>query len=160
MEIIDLGGRRYRILEVGTLEHLIWMDALIAESGLKNSLLQPLPATPTGAGDFAGKVWERLSKSGRIFDFLGGMLAPEELQDEDWTPAIAQDLARGFKKLTDPGDHARIRSILIALVIGFFEAALPWRQLSATVSAKEGGADPATTMGGRDSSGILATGAP
>jgi hypothetical protein len=160
--IYILGGRRYRMVEAGTLEHLIWMDVLIADSGLRDSLFAPVPATPAGTGDFAGKVWDQLSKSGRIFDYLGGMLIPTDLQDEDWTPAIAAESAARFKKLTDPADHARIRSILIALVIGFFEAALPWRQVSATVSASEEGADLRTAhaMDADDFSAISGTGAP
>lgn len=160
--LYTLGGRPYRLLEVGTLEHLIWMDELTKASGLKSSLLGPIPATPAGAGDFAGKVWDLLSASGLVFDFLAGMLIPAELKDEDWTPAMAQESAARFRKLTDRGDHARIQSILIALVIGFFEAALPWRNLSASVSASEEGAERQAerTTGAEPSSAISASGAP
>lgn len=121
MELIELGCRNFRIIETSTLEHLIWMDRQVTEAGLSRSFRAGL-GTKT-ADEFAAGVWEQISKSGQVFSLLAGMLIPQNLRDEDWTPEEAAKTIAFLKKLTSPVDHARIRSLLVSVVLGFFGSA-------------------------------------
>jgi hypothetical protein len=133
VEIIGLGGRRWRIIETSTLEHVIWMDLQTIESGLGRMLQQPIAASETEA--HAGAIWEAISRSQKAFSLLGGMLVPEVRKDEDWTPDIAELTAHFLKKLTAPEDHARIRALLVSVVLGFFVAGRRSAGLSAAALA-------------------------
>jgi hypothetical protein len=133
MEIIELGGRRWRIIETSTLEHIIWMDLQTIESGLGRTLQQPIPASEAEA--HAGAVWEAISRSQKAFAILGGTLVPEAIPDSDWTPELAEKTGGFMKKLTAPEDHARIRTVLISVVLGFFVAAQASSGLSAAALA-------------------------
>ena len=136
MEIIELGGRHWRILETSTLQHLLWMDQRVAESGLAGLLQQAV--TVKEAGEHAGRIWEQISKSGKALAFLGGMLMPEKIPDIEWTPARAEETMAFLEKLTAPEDHARIRSLLVSVVLGFFGVVRDSFALSLAVSGKRG----------------------
>jgi len=133
METIELGNRRWRIIETSTLEHVIWMDLQTIESGLGRMLQQPVAASEAEA--HAGAIWEAISRSQKAFAILGGMLIPEAIPDGDWTPELAEKTAAFMKKLTAPEDHARIRTLLVSVVLGFFVAARRSSALSAAALA-------------------------
>jgi hypothetical protein len=139
MEVIELGGRKFRIIEKGTLEHQMWMDRQVLETGLSGILRE----APMSSADYAGKIWEQISRQQKVFPLLSGMLIPEGLADVDWTPAEADKTTAFLKKLTAPEDHARVRSLLISVVLGFFGAAQNYAELSGIVSdARPAAASP------------------
>jgi hypothetical protein len=140
VEIIDLGARRWRIIETSTLEHVIWMDLQVIESGLGRMLQQPVAASEGEA--HAGAIWEAISRSQKAFSILGGMLVPETVPDNEWSPVLAENTATFMKKLTAPEDHARIRTLLISVVLGFFVAARRSAGLSAAALEAPGAVAP------------------
>ena len=132
MEVIELGGRRWRILQAGTLEHMIWMDQQVTEAGL-TALLKAAPSE----GEWTDRIWQAISHSGQTFPLLSGMLIPENLSDDAWTPAEAEKTSAFLKKLTAPEDKARIRALLVSVVLGFFGVAQSFAGLSDSVSAAQ-----------------------
>ncbi len=136
METIELGGRRWRIIETGTLERVLWMDRHVVEAGLGRMLQSAAAQNPDAesAGEVAGRIWEQISRADKAIAFLAGSLVPEHLADDAWTWAVADETAMFLKKLTAPEDHARVRSLLVSVVMGFFVAARRSAALSSAVS--------------------------
>ena len=117
---ILLGGRAWRILQSGTLEHAVWIDRLLLESHLRAVRLQPGET----AEQFASRLLDALTVSGKSLDLLAGLLVPGELRDEEWSPEVAAATARFLQKLSGPQDLAAARALLVTAVLGFFEGGL------------------------------------
>lgn len=113
---LELGGHRWRPIQQPTLEHAIWMDKHVLEAGL-HKLTQAPEETEE---QFAARIWELIARSDKVFLFLGGMLLPDELPDDAWTPEEAQRTAARFKKISAPAEMAGLRTHLVALVLYFF----------------------------------------
>lgn len=132
MEHIELGGRRWRILQNGPLEHAIWMDRQVLQANLRG-LRQQAGEAPEA---FANRILDQIIISGTVFHLLSGMLLPEEVKDVDWTPALAEQTSGFLRRLTDERDKMAIRSLLVSLVLVFFVHGLRFSAVSGIASTE------------------------
>lgn len=120
METTKLNGRVYRAIKTSTIEHDFYMIDRIRAAGLDRVTL----AEGENAEQLAMRLLEMTIGTGKAFEILGGLLIPVDVQDIDWTPAIAEETAENIKRTTDDAEKAEIRQQLVALLISFFNAGL------------------------------------
>jgi len=132
LSVVVLAGHAFAPLLVSTIEHDFWLMARIRAARL-DALTK---AEDESAEEFVSRILHEVIDSGRAFELLGGMLIPENVPAEQWTPELAAETAAFIRTLTDPADKARLQSQLISLLIGFFENGLT----SLTTSPKSSGA--------------------
>jgi hypothetical protein len=150
MEKIELGGRTYVPVKNSTIEHDFWLMGQIRAAGLDEVHVRP----DERPEDFAVRLLRDVINSGRVFLLLGGLLIPEGVASEDWTPEIAEDTAGTLKKLTTPDDKEKVREQVISLLIGFFETGLACLTTSRSFSPAQG-----RPGSGSEEHGTTATGA-
>lgn len=150
MEKIEIGGRTYVPVKNSTIEHDFWLMGQIRATGLDEVHVRPEEKPE----DFALRLLRDVINSGRVFLLLGGLLIPEGVAFEDWTPELAEKTAETLKKLTAPDDKEKVREQVLSLLIGFFETGLACLTTSRSFSPGQG--KPGSGSGAR---GTTATGA-
>lgn len=103
---------------------------------------------------FFERVLVSLVEGGQAFGLLGCFLVPEGVE---WTKSVAQETADRLRKLTDPGDKAVMRQVLLPYLASFFIVGLTSAKISRSFSAALRGilgspkstAAPSTSASGR-----------
>lgn len=132
---VMIGGITYQIQEEGTLEHDMWMMALVREHGLDQLALEDKESS----GDFVARTLDRIVMSGVIFRILAGALIPP---GKEWSPAVAAETEEVLRKIRTHEDKATMRSLVLSVLIGFFEGGLPLWMSSRKSSGEQGVAQP------------------
>ena len=134
-----LGGRTFVPVSESTVEHDYHFLALLHRAGLGDVELLP---GETG-GVFAERILRQVIASGQVRPLLGCLLVPEPAAGtptrppgELWTPEMGQDTARYLGGLIEEQDKAMVRSLVISLLIDFFQSGLSSLRASATSSAE------------------------
>lgn len=110
-----LGGKAFREARKSTLEHDSWaMDKLRA-----CGLFEIEPAEGEDIGDFGVRLTEAMHPL-KMIDVLGGLLVPEEIEDLDWTPAVAGNTVKFLRNLSEQEDKEAVHVLFGRLVAGFF----------------------------------------
>ncbi len=117
--IVTIGGRQWRSLVRLTIEHDFWVLNQTEEAGI--SLYTKKGEDP---GQFAARLLREVIASGKAFLLVGAFLIPDELEDQAWSPALAQQTADFMRKLEGEEDKAILQNAIISLLLGFFEAGL------------------------------------
>jgi hypothetical protein len=120
MSAITIGGRVFTPLLVSTIEHDLWLMSHIQKAGLDT--LRKLSEETMDV--FVLRILREVIDSGRVFELLGGMLVPENVAPEAWTPAMAIETADFIRHLTDLEDKRIVQAQVVSLLIGFFENGL------------------------------------
>lgn len=118
--MLQLGGRAFRVVKVSTVEHDVWMMGKTAAAGMQQVTMLP-GETPES---FATRLTGEFARSGLVLVLLGGALIPAELEDLEWSPAVAAQTAAFLGGLTDPADKQLVLAQVASLVAGFFETGL------------------------------------
>ncbi len=121
-----LGGRTFLPLRESTVEQDFRFLALIKRARVDEVVMQ-LGESPEA---FARRLLEVTIESGVILDLLGCLLVPAELAPGDrdpgevWTSEIGKETARFLGQLQDPKDKAEVRSLVLSLLVSFFESGI------------------------------------
>ena len=137
-ESIELGKRKFRAIEVSTLEHDFTVMQLLAKAGLDAAAQQE----GESYDDFAVRVMSEAIGSGNAFDLIGAFIIPEGTSDLDWTPRTGIDTAHFVRKLTAQEDKLQIRQLVVTLLAGFSQAGLLSFAASTNASPEEPAAPP------------------
>ena len=130
-KIYNLGNKAFKALKQSTIEHDFWLMDTIRAAGLEQVTLRPGEEAET----FATRLLHDVIASGRVFDLLGGVLVPADSNDLDWTPEAALQTAAFMRKLSEPTDKILLQSLVVELLIGFFQDGLVALMLSPNYSA-------------------------
>lgn len=96
MEAIQISGRGFKAVTDSTLEHDIWTVRQLDRAGLRNLVLED----GEKPDEFVDRILMKLMLDGDIFELLGGLLMPAELNGKDWTPEMAGETGRLFASAT------------------------------------------------------------
>lgn len=119
-ETITLGGRRFKHLQNSTIEHDYTTTDRFNTAGL--AVIEM--AEGTRPADFVAELVSRAVRSGQLFPLLACMLIPAELDDTEWTPAIADQTEAHLRTLTDPEDKRVLHGQVAGLFASFFQSGL------------------------------------
>jgi len=155
-----IGGRTFLPLRESTVEQDLRFLALVGRARIDEVVMQPRERPET----LARRLLEVTIESGVILDLLGCLLVPEDIapQDRDpgelWTPLVGQETARFLGQLRDSKDKAEVRSLVLSLLVSFFESGIVslWTSTTSSTEAipspKDSQANPAGTAPGPSSS--------
>ena len=114
-----LGGRTFLSVTESTVEHDLYFHALAGRAGLRFE-----KGDEESHEDFAARILDEFVQSGQTLELLGCLLVPEEVGVEGWTPDEARRTAAFIGQLRGEADKARVRSLVLSLLIGFFGCGL------------------------------------
>lgn len=140
-----LGGRTFLTMRESTVEQDFHFLALVKRTRIDEIVMEQGETPET----FARRLLEATVESGAILDLLGCLLVPEEAAPRDrdpgeaWTREMGEETARFLGGLRDPTDKATIRSLVLSLLVSFFESGIVSLWTSTTSS---GQAIPNTTL--------------
>jgi len=115
-----LGGRTFLPLAESTLEHDVELFRLLRSAGLREIAMQKGESGEA----FGQRLLEELLAGGKALELLGCVLIPEGTKSEDWTPEIGSQTAAHLAKISNSSEKLQIQSLLISLLILFFEHGL------------------------------------
>lgn len=171
---IVLGGRRFRRVTHGSLEHDNELLRLLRLAGIRET------ATPAAADEIAWGAIERLLETKTMLPLLGCLIVPERAAARreaplaalwrslmgqrppraapEWSPEIQAETAAFLGALDDPADKERVYQIISDLLFPFLSAGvLSW--LRSPLSSAGAAAAPASPNGVKSSSEASAHGA-
>ena len=121
-----LGGRTFLTVRESTVEQDFRFLALVKRARIDEITIQPRESPEV----FARRLLEATVESGAILDLLGCLLVPEETAPRDrdpgetWTREMGEETARFLGRLREPEDKARVRSLVLSLLVSFFESGI------------------------------------
>ena len=121
-----LGGRTFLTVAESTVEQDFHFLSLVKRARIDEITMQP-GETPEA---FARRLLEATVESGAILELLGCLLVPEEAAPTDrdpgevWTRQMGQETARFLGQLRSPEDKATVRSLVLSLLVSFFESGI------------------------------------
>lgn len=133
-----LGGRAFLTIRESTVEQDFRFLALVKRARIDEIVMAPGESPEA----FARRLLEATVESGAILDLLGCLLVPENAAPKDrdpgeaWTREMGEETARFLGRLREPGDKARIRSLVLSLLVSFFESGIVSLWTSTTSSAE------------------------
>lgn len=131
-----LGGRTFLVVGDSTVEQDLTIDALLRKSGIGEIILEP-GETPQA---FALRLLDTAVRSGDVLQLLGCLLIPEEYAagaaepGDAWSLEVAEETTRFIGGLHSPQDKADVRSLILSLLISFFDEGIDSSPSSATSS--------------------------
>lgn len=128
-----LGGRTFLSLTESTVEHDLYFHTVAGRAGLRFEKYED--ETPE---DFATRILAETIQSGQALELLGCLIVPEQIGVEGWTPEEARRTAAFIGQLRGKEDKARVRAMILSLLIGFFGCGLA----SITTSPRSSGGRP------------------
>lgn len=129
VQTFAVGGREFRLVQRSTVKHDVYMLRHLRAAGVTGAR----PGEGETQEQFCVRVHEQILDSGQMLPILAGMLVPVQLEDLQWTPAIASETEEFLDALFEPADKAAMHKAL-AQFSGFFAAGLLSREPSAGAS--------------------------
>lgn len=128
-QVFKIDGALYRMVERSTLAQDFYVMRHLRAAGLANCT----PNEGESAQDFALRLISMVVERGAPIELLAGLLLPEGVPDEKWTPETAASTAALLSIVTDPADKAEIQKVLVAIITDFFREGLRSSQHSRIV---------------------------
>jgi hypothetical protein len=128
-QVFKIDGQIYRAVKRTTLANDFYVMKQLRATGISDCT----PGQNESAENFALRLLYAVVESGAPFELLGGLLLPEGVADEKWTPDQAETTARVLSTVTDPEDKAEVQRILIAMLTDFFREGLRYLKPSPAV---------------------------
>jgi hypothetical protein len=147
-----LGGRTFLPIGESTVEQDFRFLALIKRARIDEVVMEP-DESPEA---FARRLLEVTIESGVILDLLGCLLIPEDTAPRDrdpgeaWTRQMGDETAQFLGQLRDPRDKAEVRSLVLSLLVSFFEGGIVslWTSTTSFAEAIPDHRNPNTAPGG------------
>jgi len=143
-----IGGRAFVPITESTVEHDLYFHGLAGRAGLRFEKHEH-----ESAADFGERVLEETIQSGKALELVGCLIVPEEVGVDDWTPEEARKTAAFIGKLRGEEDKARVRALILSLLMDFFRCGLasiwtsPKSSRTSPTSPRVNGAPTATATG-------------
>lgn len=134
---IEISGRRFKAVTVSTVEHDHWVMRYAEAAGLLNLTLQP----GENLVAFAQRIHRQAVLSDNIWQLLGGLILPVEMDSLDWTPATAAETATFLRKLVSEPDKATVNGLTASMLAGFLQrgiASISTSDLSSALGSVDG----------------------
>lgn len=131
-----LGGRTFLSITESTIEHDLYFHGLAGQAGLRFEKQEE-----ESVEEFASRILAETIQSGQALELLGCLIVPEEIGVDGWTPEEARRTAAFIGQVRVGEDKARVRALILSLLIGFFGCGLA----SIVTSPRSSGGRPATT---------------
>lgn len=96
VQTITISGREFKAVTDSTLEHDVWTVQQLDRAGLRNLVMED----GEKPDEFVNRILMKLMLAGDVFELLGGLLMPAELNGKEWTPDIASETGRLFASAT------------------------------------------------------------
>jgi hypothetical protein len=122
-EVHRLGGRDFLVASERTVGQDLRFMSLIKQAGIDQLVM----GEHEGPDAFARRLVDMMIESDTVLDLLSCILIPKEDAPTDrdpgeaWTPDMGRATAVFLFKLKSPADKAKFRSLIVSLVIYFFE---------------------------------------
>jgi len=129
---LRIGGKRFRVVQDGTAERDHFVIQYAGKVGLREVAM--LEAEDPEA--FAHRLLYQLVDAGVVFELLGGILIPDELEDSEWTLELARSTAAHLRRCHLPEDKATINAAIGCLIQDFFVRGVSSLVSSRTVSGR------------------------
>lgn len=119
----ELGGRIFLEVNGSTVEQDLIIFPLIRKAGLDEITIKKDEDAPA----CALRLLDTALESGEVLKLLGCLLIPEELSagstepGDAWSPEVAAETTRFIGQLREPEDKAQVRSLILSLLISFFD---------------------------------------
>lgn len=129
-----LGGRMFFTAGDSTVEQDFVFVSLLRDAGLEELTM----GAEEAASDFGARVLSAALKSGTVLKLLGCLLVPAELIPKRsrfalhrrvspgtlWTPQVGEETAAFLGALTTEVDKAKIRALVLSLLVSFFSSGI------------------------------------
>ena len=132
--MFELNGRKFAVIECGTVKHDYWLMKQIREAGIESV---DFPADRDMV-HMVDALIDRVLASGAAMVLLGGLIMPAEMKVTEWTPAIAAEMTAFLESLTATADKELVRGLVAQAMVGFFRSALVSLRTSRTSSLEAG----------------------
>jgi len=138
-----LGGRTFLVIENSTVEQDLFLERARREAGINDLMIEEGEAPE----DFAERLLDTVVRSGSLLTLLGCLLMPEEAlpkrtmlifparEGEAWTPEMAAETAAYIGGLQAPEEKAKVRILILDLLIHFFAHGTVYLRSTGTSSA-------------------------
>ncbi|OHD23189.1 MAG: hypothetical protein A2Y38_13030 [Spirochaetes bacterium GWB1_59_5] len=114
-----LGGRTFVPVTESTVEHDLYFHGLAGRAGLRFEKGER--ETPE---DFGARILDETVQSGKALELIGCLMVPEEVGVDGWTPEEARKTAAFIGQLRGDEDKARVRGLILSLLMDFFRCGL------------------------------------
>ncbi|OQB24232.1 MAG: hypothetical protein BWY10_02629 [Chloroflexi bacterium ADurb.Bin180] len=135
---MEIGGRKFQQIEDWTVEQDWWLMQRIRAAGLDS-----IGVRSERPDDIAISISEaieaKLAESGLTVDLLGGLLVPEGMSPDAWTPAMAEETAAFLKRQRGREAREAVRNLAVWALVHFFANGLVSFKISPTPSSVSDG---------------------
>jgi len=123
-----LGGRKFVEIGGSSIEQDYYFQGLIKGAGID----ELERGADEEAGDFAGRMLDALVANQAVLRMLGVLLIPADAvpskhrgdPGEVWTPDMAEETAGFLGRLRRDDDKAKVRSLVLTLLLDFLNAGI------------------------------------
>lgn len=136
--IVEIGGKRYERLSATSIAHDLWLMAKTREAGLDRIQVASMEPEDLEAG--LDEVIDRVIVSGHALALLAGLMVPEGLKAEDWTPEVPKEIEASLSKITDATKKSQVKPLIASMLAGFFTSGLASLKTSRPSSETAGSA--------------------
>lgn len=142
-KILTVAGRRFKPPGVLTLRRDIFIM-----SRVRRAKLDSLPMNEGESAEaYAHRLLDYLMGYDEVMDLLGAMLVPENVDEKDWTPKLAAQIAETLGSLVDDEGKAAVRMVLISVLVPFLSSGLASLTITASSSGPVNAAPPPSANG-------------
>jgi hypothetical protein len=132
-----LGGRAFVSVIESTVEHDLYFHGIAGRAGLRFE-----KGEHESPEDFAARILDETIQSGKALELIGCLMVPEDVGVEGWTPEEAQKTAAFIGQLRGEEDKARVRALILSLLMDFFRCGLASIWTSPSFSKRQPVPDP------------------
>jgi len=135
---VEIGGRKFQQIEDWTVEQDWWLMQRIRAAGLDT--IGVASGRPDDIAEAIAEAIEaKLADSGLTVDLLGGLLVPEGMSPDAWTPAMAEETAAFLKRQRGREAREAVRNLAVWALVHFFANGLVSFKISPALSSVSGG---------------------
>lgn len=135
---MEIGGRKFQQIEDWTVEQDWWLMQRIRAAGLDT--IGVASERPDDIAEAIAEAIEaKLADSGLTVDLLGGLLVPEGMSPDAWTPAMAEETAAFLKRQRGREAREAVRNLAVWALVHFFANGLVSFKISPALSSVSGG---------------------
>jgi hypothetical protein len=145
MEILTIGGRKFKPIKNSTFAHDIWIMERIKATGLDTLRIEP----EESSDDFIDRIGTKAMSGGMqlVLELIAGVLMPDEIDSSAWTPEIAKATTKFFGDLTEESEKAKVRAQIGGWLYFFFLSAIESSMTSMRSGEKAARADHLESVG-------------
>ncbi len=119
---ILFGGRNFRAIDFD--RRTVALDHYLMRLTRASGVDKVMPMDGEGNESYLFRLQTLMIDSGLVCDIIGGYLIPQELQDAQWTPAVAKETSKCIAACNTQEEREQVLALAMEVVFGFFKAGL------------------------------------